>query len=98
MILFYVCFACMRMYNYVNVYYACRGQHWVLDALETELGMDISHHMGSGNQTNQGPLDKQKILLTTEQSLHSTSLKQTTKETNNQTNLLWIQTHLAILF
>jgi hypothetical protein len=41
----------MRMYNYVNVYYACRGQHWVLDALETELGMDISHHMGSGNQT-----------------------------------------------
>ena len=47
----YVCFACMRMYNYVNVYYACRGQHWVLDALETELGMDISHHMGSGNQT-----------------------------------------------
>ena len=33
------------------VFGACGGQKRALDALELELQMVVSHHMGAGNQT-----------------------------------------------
>ena len=44
---------------------ACRGQKRALDPLELELGVAVRHYVGTGNPCL---LQKQQLLLTTEQS------------------------------
>ena len=49
---------------------ACRDQKRPSTSLELELQMVVSHHVGAGNRTL-SPLEEQRVLLTTAQSLQS---------------------------
>jgi hypothetical protein len=49
---------------YADLRFACRGQKRMLDPLELELWMVVSHHMGAGNETQ--ALCKGQGLLSTE--------------------------------
>lgn len=52
------CFGCMYMYN------TCRGQKRTSDSWELALKTVMSHHESVRNQTNPGPLEEQRLLLT----------------------------------
>lgn len=57
------------MHVFVPLVCLHRGQKRVLDSLQLDLQVDVSHHVGSGKWTRDHCKSKQQVLLSAELSL-----------------------------